>query len=430
MLLFTVVSLLQILNLCLGQCPFLRSLRDNPPTARIENTANTEFLDLPPRDSCTVGYCLPPSGNKTGNFFFTGPAGFESNSSEICVDNLPEGFIAVNQSQAQYSCLQLAANRSCELPDFQSGKYCSRTCGICNQPVYVDGFDGTYSGPNQLLTNGLYNSTRFLKTIPRVKCEAYNVTTVVEAIKSWAATGPPNLDLAKLVRAGFHDAADYNKWVGTGGPQGNLVLGQEAFYGQSHNLPMIIKSSLSQFKQQFGSALSWADLLQISAMTAVEISGGPKFCEFGFTPGRRDELGSLVSLDGLLPNAGPLANLNTNRDFWFRAGFDDFEIVASMGGHTLGGSFTGDFTSTPTEFKNEYYSNLLLYEKTTCCAPTLNGGLVQLSTDRALLTDPKTRAQVELYARNQSKFFEDYVKTVRKMSLFGQDVSVAWCDYD
>lgn len=81
-------------------------------------------------------------------------------------------------------------------------------------------------------------------------------------------------------------------------------------------------------------------------------------------------------------------------------------------------------------YYSEYYSNLLLYEETGCCALTLNDGLVQLSTDRALLTDPKTRAQVELYARNQSRFFEDYVKTVTKMSLLGQDVSVSWCDYD
>lgn len=276
MLLFTLLvtsSLFQILSLCLGQCPFLRSLRDNPQstyTGRVENTANTEFLDLPPRSPCTAGYCLPPSGNETGNFFFTGPTGFESSSSDICVDILPSGFIAVNQSQTQLLCLQLAVNRSCELPDFQSGKYCSRTCGVCNQPVYVDGVSGSYSGPNQLLTSGLYNSTRFVKKISRVRCESYNVTAVVEAIKSWAATGPPNLDLAKLVRAGFHDAADYNKWVGTGGPQGNLVLGQEAFYGQSHNLPLIVKSSLSQFKQQFGSALSWADLLQISVSQSRE----------------------------------------------------------------------------------------------------------------------------------------------------------------
>ncbi|MFC4290709.1 hypothetical protein ACFOYZ_29590, partial [Neobacillus cucumis] len=78
---------------------------------------------------------------------------------------------------------------------------------------------------------------------------------VVQAIKDWAATNPPNFDIPRLNRAAFHDAADYNKWTGTGGPDGNLVMGQEAFYGQSHGLPMTVKSSLSQFKKQFGDAL-------------------------------------------------------------------------------------------------------------------------------------------------------------------------------
>ena len=97
---------------------------------------------------------------------------------------------------------------------------------------------------------------------------------------------------------------------------------------------MAVKSSLAQFKAQFGDDLSWADLLQIAGMTAVEIagngsstlvsisspsklshtlinvkSGGPKFIDFQFSPGRLDNADGLVSLDGLLPNAGELANM-------------------------------------------------------------------------------------------------------------------------
>jgi len=189
-----------------------------------------------------------------------------------------------------------------------------------------------------------------------------------------------------------------------------------------------VRSSLSQFKKQFGDSLSWADLLQIAGMVATEIAGGPKFEEYGFEPGRIDNPTS-ASLDGLLPNAGNLANMNTNRDFWFRAGFDDHEIVASMGAHTLGGSFTGDFTSTPDEFNNQYYKNLLKFEEPDCCARTLEGGFTQLPTDRALLTDPNTRKLVEMYASNQTAWFADYVKAIRKMSLFGRDTSVKWCDY-
>ena len=35
-------------------------------------------------------------------------------------------------------------------------------------------------------------------------------------------------------------------------------------------------------------------------MTSVEIAGGPKFSEFEFEPGRRDNMDGRVSLDGLV----------------------------------------------------------------------------------------------------------------------------------
>ena len=103
-----------------------------------------------------------------------------------------------------------------------------------------------------------------------------------------------------------------------------------------------------------------------------------------------------------------------------------------MGGHTLGGTANGDFTSTPTVFNNEYYKNLLKYGEiySKCCEKTTGGGYVQLSTDRALLQDNFTRSLVEIYAKNESKWYEDYIIAIRKMSLLGQDISVGWCDYE
>lgn len=410
----------------------LRANKDKDPVGcegRVEQMLSTDFLDHPPSTDCVHGFC-PPSGFKSGSMFYTSGAGDASvESAPPCKDVLPPGMHAAAESLAADKCLELAANRACEKPDFQAGTYCALTCGKCTQPVWADGHTGAYSGPDQLLPNGLFNSTRFLPKMDRVKCEKYDVMAVVKAIKDWAATNPPNFDIARLNRASFHDAADYNKWTGVGGPDGNLVAGQEAFYGQSHGLPMVVKSSLSQFKKQFGDALSWADLLQIAGMVATEIAGGPKFEEYGFEPGRIDNP-TTASLDGLLPNAGDLANMNTNRDFWFRAGFDDHEIVVSMGAHTLGGANTGDFTSTPNTFNTQYYQNLLKYEEPDCCTRTLVGGFTQLPTDRAMLQEPSTRKLVELYASNQTAFFADYVKAIRKMTLFGQDTSVKWCKYD
>ena len=54
-----------------------------------------------------------------------------------------------------------------------------------------------------VLANGLYNSSRMFAKQSRRACEPYDVMEVVQAIKDWAATSPPNLDLAKLCRGGI-----------------------------------------------------------------------------------------------------------------------------------------------------------------------------------------------------------------------------------
>ena len=239
---------------------------------RVEQPSTSSFLDFPPLTGCKEGFCVPPAKNGyIGGYFQTSDGGSTSNNSIACFDVLPPDspLNADNQSHAQLICLQLAAEKACERNDFINGSYCSRTCGVCTQPIWSNGVDGSYSGPNQLLENGLYNSSRFLSVkIPRVKCDYYDPNEVSRAIIEWAGTNPPNLDIPKLNRLAFHDAADYNKWIGTGGPDGNVVMGQEMYYGQSHNLPLKVKASLAPFKNQFGERLSWADLIQIAGMTA------------------------------------------------------------------------------------------------------------------------------------------------------------------
>jgi catalase (peroxidase I) len=42
-----------------------------------------------------------------------------------------------------------------------------------------------------------------------------------------------------------------------------------------------------------------------------------------------------VTGDGALPNAN--GNVKTIRDYYYRMGLGDLDIVALMGGHTLGG---------------------------------------------------------------------------------------------
>ena len=72
--------------------------------------------------------------------------------------------------------------------------------------------------------------------------------------------------------------------------------------------------------------------------------------------------------------------------------------------------------------------------ETQGCHPTNqddpDGGIMQLPTDRALLLDDMLLKHVEAFANDQALFFTQFVKSFKKMSELGRDVSVQWCSYD
>ena len=129
-------------------------------------------------------------------------------------------------------------------------------------------------------------------------------------------------------------------------------------------------------------------------------------------------------------------------------GFNDQEIVALSGAHTLGRAFKersgtvdegyGDRNATKytksgsagvrgdgkpgvgmaggrswstqwLAFNNGYYGDV----------ESANKELLQLSTDKVLFVDSEFRKYADLYGRDQSKFFEDYVKAHCKLSECG-----------
>lgn len=58
---------------------------------------------------------------------------------------------------------------------------------------------------------------------------------------------------------------------------------------------------------------------------------------------------------------------------------------------------------TPNKFDNMYYQNL-------------QRGLGLLESDAGLVSDPRTRPIVQLYAANQTAFFHDFVLAIQKFS--------------
>ncbi|GAB2280403.1 Peroxidase 65 [Dionaea muscipula] len=190
--------------------------------------------------------------------------------------------------------------------------------------------------------------------------------------------------------------------------------------------------------------VSCTDILAVSARNLIKMVGGP-FYEVPL--GRKDGLVSLASRV-----AGNIAFPNmtmTEIIQQFQAkGFSVQEMVALVGAHTIGFSHCGEFSKrifnfskdspvdptmnpsyakglqtlcanytkdpsmaafndvmTPGKFDNMYYKNL-------------QRGLGLLATDQAMAGDPRTKPFVDLYAANETAFFNDFARAMEKVGMY------------
>ncbi|XP_024994636.1 L-ascorbate peroxidase 3-like [Cynara cardunculus var. scolymus] len=210
-----------------------------------------------------------------------------------------------------------------------------------------------------------------------------------------------------MLRLAWHDAGTYDVNTKTGGPNGSIRTEEEYSHGSNNGLKIAI-----DFCEEIKSKhprITYADLYQLAGVVAVEVTGGPTV---DFVPGRKDS--KISPKEGRLPNATKGAP--HLRDIFYRMGLSDKDIVALSGGHTLGkahadrSGFDGPWTREPLKFDNSYFVELLKGE---------SEGLLKLPTDIALLDDPAFRQYVELYAKDEDAFFNDYATSHKKLSELG-----------
>ena len=205
-----------------------------------------------------------------------------------------------------------------------------------------------------------------------------------------------------LVRLAWHCAGTYDKKTGTGGSNGErekkktvplcfrlcnththttapppkltqtlshtlhsgatMRFAPESDHGANAGLG-VARALLEPIKKRF-SWISYADLYTLAGVVAVEEMGGPTVA---WTPGRTDAAdGTACPTDGRLPDASQAAA--HLRDIFYRMGFDDKEIVALSGAHTLGrchadrSGFVGPWTRAPITMSNQYF-DVLVNEK-------------------------------------------------------------------
>jgi len=229
-----------------------------------------------------------------------------------------------------------------------------------------------------------------------------------------------------FVRLAWHASGTFGVHDSLGGSHGGRIRYQpEAGWGANAGLDKA-RAFLEPIKQAYPN-ISYADLYTLAGTVAIEEMGGPKL---KWRPGRSDESdGKRSPPDGRLPDAGQGAQ--HIRDIFYRMGFDDKEIVALVGAHCLGrchtdrSGFHGPWTNAPTTFSNLFFKELLenKWTEKKWKGPKQyedpSGVLMMTPADLALRDDPKFRKWVELYARDEKAFFDDFGRAWTKLLELG-----------
>ncbi|KAI8803013.1 heme peroxidase [Cladochytrium replicatum] len=232
------------------------------------------------------------------------------------------------------------------------------------------------------------------------------------------------------VRLAWHAAGTYDKKTQTGGSNGGTMR----FHPESSdpaNAGLDKARTFLESVKKKNPWISYADLWTLAGVTAIESIGGPKV---PWKSGRVDLDVKKVSAKTVPPN-GRLPDASQGaqhvRDVFYRMGFNDREIVALSGAHTLGrchtdrSGFTGPWTHTPTRFSNQYY---VLLTKVKWTKKNWDGPLqyadpedelMMLPTDIALIEDPKFKVIVEEYAADKEAFFKDFALAFGKLLELG-----------
>ncbi|PNW79135.1 hypothetical protein CHLRE_09g401886v5 [Chlamydomonas reinhardtii] len=230
-----------------------------------------------------------------------------------------------------------------------------------------------------------------------------------------------------LVRLAWHASGTYAKKDGSGGSNGaTMRFAPECEWGA--NAGLAVARKLLEPVKAAHPWISYADLWTLAGVVAIEEMGGPTI---PWRAGRSDAPdGSKIVPDGRLPDAKQGAK--HLREVFGRMGFDDKDIVALSGAHTLGrchtdrSGFSGPWTNAPTTFSNLYFQELLnnkwvvkKWDGPLQYEDTKSQSLMMLPSDLALLSDRSFKKYVTQYAKDEEAFFKDFAVAFSKLLELG-----------
>lgn len=252
---------------------------------------------------------------------------------------------------------------------------------------------------------------------------------------------------AGTLRVFFHDCV-------VGGCDGSLLISSNSFNTAERdaeiNLSLpgdafdVIARAKTALELQCPGIVSCADILAEATRDLIAMVGGPVYTVL---LGRKDGVVShAVDVEGHI--ARPNMSMTRIIELFSEKGLSVTEMVALMGAHTIGFSHCSEFSDrifnfssqseidptmnpeyakglrelcadyqkniqmaafndviTPGKFDNMYYKNL-------------KKGLGLLASDQLMVSDPRTKPFVDVYAANQTAFFEEFGRAMEKVSLF------------
>ena len=224
-----------------------------------------------------------------------------------------------------------------------------------------------------------------------------------EEIREYLVANMPPQCAPPLLRLAFHDAGTYDVKTHTGGAHGAIHFLEEMARPENTGWSAVAIELLAQVKDRYPD-LPWADLIALGGAAAVEKCGGPVI---------RIGLGRIDATEPAPEQRLPASDAGADKlkEHFEMMGLGPLELVALSGAHTLGKANGRPFTPDPYSFSNSYFRQLLAGEDPP--------GTGLLPADRALLDDPDARAYVELYARDEARFFRDFRDAYRRLTWLG-----------
>ncbi|KAF9950846.1 heme peroxidase [Mortierella alpina] len=230
-----------------------------------------------------------------------------------------------------------------------------------------------------------------------------------------------------FLRLAWHASGTFDKNAKNGGSNAaTMRFKSEAGHGANAGLA-IARERLNRVKDRFP-AISYGDLWTLAGVCAVQEMGGPII---KWKSGRIDGEEEHCPPDGRLPDASR-PDAQHSKDVFYKMGFTDQEIVALIGAHALGrchkdrSGFDGPWTASPTVFTNSFFTELLgrkwverKWDGPKQFEDKESQSLMMLPADMAILKDKEFKKWVEIYAKDEKRFFDDFAAACAKLFELG-----------